>query len=759
MKRFPYPIRFSIPAILVLCGSLFGIGFFSQETNRNFQKTEENAGHYVRITGSQTAGILDYLYRRADVEQAEIVISQLGGDPNLDLVLLLDDRDRVLMSNRYELRDRTANETVAMTYIQKFVGVRERMAGDVGISQDKQKLIAIYPVLLQALPGEIRPSRVGVLFIMYDLAHAKQEAYNNSLYGSLVFGGALLAFCLGLWYFFHRTLTKRVSRLVSASHSLAAGQLDVRTGLTGSDELALVSDAFDRMAVQLKNSFEGLERRVDERTAELKEAKELADSANNAKSEFLASMSHELRTPLNGILGYSQILLRTSQTEQQQRGLEVIYHCGSHLLTLINDVLDIAKIEARKMELNLNPCHLPSLLQGVVEICKIRAEQKNVELLYKSHQSLPKGIITDEKRLRQVLLNLMGNAIKFTDKGKVTFSVEVNDSHEGSSSNQSESFAKILFQIKDTGVGIKPDELEVIFLPFEQVGSSQHKTEGTGLGLAISQKIVEMMGSSIQVSSEFGSGSVFKFELACSLANDWAKAKTLTNSGKIIGYSGRQQKILVVDDSWENRSVFVSLLEPLGFQLVEATNGAEGLIKAHDENPDLIITDLKMPVMDGWQFLSELRQTDLLQDSVVIVTSASVISHEQKPTLEEGSKDFLLKPINAEELYHAIAKHLEIDWIYEKPDAKSLKVESQVVEAVMAIPPASDLQVLLNYAMQGKIDSVQQELEMLAQKNLSYHSFVAHIKLLVGSFKIGQVRQELQEAIRQSQSLNLDRDD
>ncbi|CAN1210007.1 ATP-binding protein [Tumidithrix helvetica PCC 7403] len=757
MKRFPYPIRFSIPAILVLCGSLFGIGFFSQETNRNFQKTEENAGHYVRITGSQTAGILDYLYRRADVEQAEIVISQLGGDPNLDLVLLLDNRDRVLMSNRYELRDRTANETPAMTYIQRFVDVRSKMAGDVGVSQDKQKLIASYPVLLQALPGEIRPSRVGILFIMYDLTHAKQEAYNNSLYGSLVFGGALLAFCLGLWYFFHRTLTKRVSRLVSASHSLAAGQLDVRTGLTGSDELALVSGAFDRMAAELKRSFEELERRVEERTAELKEAKELADSANNAKSEFLASMSHELRTPLNGILGYAQILLRTAQTEQQ-RGLEVIYHCGSHLLTLINDVLDIAKIEARKMELNLNPCHLPSLLQGIVEICKIRADQKSLELIYQPPKNLPKGIVADEKRLRQVLLNLLGNAIKFTDRGKVTFSVEVDDSHEDSSHNQSSSFTKILFQIKDTGVGIKPNELEVIFLPFEQVGSSQHKTEGTGLGLAISQKIVEMMGGSIYVSSEFGSGSVFKFELECSLANDWAKAKTLTNFGKIIGYSGQQRKILVVDDSWENRSVFVSLLEPLGFQLVEATNGAEGLIKAHDENPDLIITDLKMPVMDGWQFLSELRQSDLLQDSVVIVTSASVISHEQKPTLEEGSKDFLLKPINAEELYHAIAKHLEIDWIYEKPDAKSPKVESQIVEAVMAIPPASDLQVLLNYAMQGKIDSVQQELEMLAQKNLSYHSFVAHIKLLVGSFKIGQVRQELQEAIRQSQSLNLDRD-
>jgi signal transduction histidine kinase/FixJ family two-component response regulator len=759
MKRFPYPIRFSIPVILILCGSLFGIVFFSQEIDRNFQRTEENAEHYVRITGHQTAGILDYLFRRADVEQAEIAISQLGSDPNLDLILLLDDRDRVLMSNRYELRSRTANETAAMNYIPQFAEVRAKMDGDVRISQDKQKLIATYPVLLQALPGEIRPSRIGILFIMYDLAHVKQEAYNSSFYGSLVFAASLLLFCLGLWFFFYRTLTKRVSRLVSASQSLASGQLDVRTGLSGSDELALVSDAFDRMAAQLKGSFEELEQRVEERTAELKEAKELADSANNAKSEFLASMSHELRTPLNGILGYAQILLRTPQTEQQQRGVEVIYHCGAHLLTLINDVLDIAKIEARKMELDLSPCYFPSLLQGVVEICEIRAEQKNIELLYQPPNNLPKGIVTDEKRLRQVLLNLVGNAIKFTDRGNVIFSVEVEDLHDNSNPKQLASRVKLRFLIEDTGVGISPDELEIIFLPFEQVGASQNKTEGTGLGLAISQKIVEMMGSCIQVSSELGMGSIFKFELECSLANDWAQTKTLTNSGKIIGYSGKHRKILVVDDSWENRSVFVSLLEPLGFQLVEAIDGKDGLSKAYDERPDLIITDLKMPVMDGWQFLSALRQSDLLQHTITIVTSASVIETDQQQSFIESSQDFLLKPINAEQLYHSIAKHLAIDWIYEQSDIKSNQLEDRAAEETKTVPPLADLKVLLNCAMQGKIDDVRKELEILAQKNPLYNPFVSHIKLLVDSFKIGQVRQELQEAIRQSQNFSFGLDE
>ncbi len=247
-----------------------------------------------------------------------------------------------------------------------------------------------------------------------------------------------------------------------------------------------------------------------ERTAQLAKTNEKLKAANKAKSEFFTNMSHELRTPLNSILGFAQVLQRADNLiPEHKECLDIIYQSGNHLLTMINDILDLSKIEPGKIQLTPKDLPLPEFLEMVVEILRVKAEEKGIYLRYQSTSELPTVIHADEKRLRQVLINLLGNAIKFTEKGGVTFKVEMKHVKESSPYPE----AKIRFEIADTGIGIAPDQFEKIFLPFEQVGNSRHKTEGTGLGLAISQKIVQMMGSTLQVKSQPGEGSVFWMDL------------------------------------------------------------------------------------------------------------------------------------------------------------------------------------------------------------------------------------------------------
>ncbi len=555
----------------------------------------------------------------------------------------------------------------------------------------------------------------------------------------------LLVEILVVFVILRRQIAAPLTKLMEATENIAAGNLDIELDATRKDELGRLAYLFNNMAQQLRESFaalaktnQELETRVEERTAELKEAKEVADAANHAKSEFLANMSHELRTPLNGVLGYTQILRRSSGLPEQVRhGLQVIHQCGSHLLTLIDDVLDISKIEARRLELHMEAFYLPSCLQGVVEICQIKAEQKDLQFIYEPPENLPSAIVADEKRLRQVLINLLGNAIKFTDTGNVTLEVEVRP-------DASDACMTCLhFSVRDTGVGISPEHIESIFHPFEQVGESRKKSEGTGLGLAITQKIVEMMGSSIRVQSELGVGSTFEFEISCPIATEWADTNSVTNNGAIRGYTGDRRQILIVDDRWENRSVVVNLLDPLGFTTLEASNGREGLEKAEDYQPDLIITDLQMPVMDGWEMLDRIRHSETLKDALVVVSSASVFSEDRQKSLDSGGDDFLAKPVHSNELYRMLEKYLHLKWIYDRePEKQPTATKSESLEIV---PPASELTKLHKYASDGHIKGIQEELEKLATADKKYQPFVDRLNQPLQQFNIQKIRQILQE--------------
>ncbi|MGF1959966.1 MAG: AAA family ATPase [Aulosira sp. DedVER01a] len=503
---------------------------------------------------------------------------------------------------------------------------------------------------------------------------------------------------------------------------------------------AAISIENARLYSDLADANATLEAKVQERTQELQEknvhlqkAEATAQSANQAKSEFLANMSHELRTPLNGILGYAQILQRDKDlTTSQKDGLNIIYQCGDHLLNLINEVLDLSKIEARKMELYSSEFHFPEFLEGIAEICRIRAQQKGIELIYQPIANLPQGVKADEKRLRQVLINLLGNAVKFTEAGAVTLKVGYHN-HQ------------IRFQVEDTGVGMAPEQLEDIFLPFHQVGENNRKVEGTGLGLSISRRLVEMMGGEIQVQSTLGKGSVFFFDLELPIvAQSPESVKAAIQN--IIGYKGKKRTIIVADDRWENRLILVKMLATLGFEIVEAVDGQDCLNKAAELPTDCILMDLMMPTLSGLEATRRIRRSPELKHIIVLGTSASVFDFDQQKSKEIGCNDFIPKPIRIQDLLTQLQIYLELEWIYEDEPAIPNQSQSIVGEQILIFPSSGEIATLLKLAWQGDLKGIMEQASHLQQSNVEYVPFFQELQQLAKGFQIKKIREFLKSA-------------
>lgn len=502
----------------------------------------------------------------------------------------------------------------------------------------------------------------------------------------------------------------------------------------GAAVLGLVSIGYRGRIRNIRRHSRELEAQVAQRTKSLSErteelananaalaaAKEQAEGANRAKSEFLSSMSHELRTPLNAILGYTQLFQRDDNlTQAQRQQLAVMRSSGDHLLKLINEVLDLGRIEAQKLKLEMAAFHLPGLMEQVVCLVQVEATRKGLALSHRKMTPLPEQALGDEHKLRQILLNLLGNAVKFTPGGSVALRVSYKA-------------GRLRCEVADTGLGVPADKREAIFEPFAQLGAGEtHGKEGAGLGLSITRGLVALMGGELGLESEVGKGSTFWFEVPLAPAASTHHEPAPKAEARITGYRGKRKRILVVDDNAANVAVLVSMIKPLGFELEVAGDGASALAQARERAPDMVFLDLVMPGMSGIEVARAIRERPKLKGTRIVGLSATVSDCERKRAFESVCDGFVEKPLKMDRLLQVIQAQLRLIWITQEPSGQQ---SAESPGSGLKSPSAQMRGALQEAVRRGEFGRMEKLLEECAARDPGCAAFCYKIRGLAAQY-------------------------
>ncbi len=484
---------------------------------------------------------------------------------------------------------------------------------------------------------------------------------------------------------------------------------------------------------ELKNHRDHLEELVSERTAELAMAMERTEAANKAKSEFLANMSHELRTPLNAILGYSQLMQRAPSLEPEHREyLQTINRSGEHLLELINDVLEISKIEAGRITLDPRTVDLHAMLQELYALFKLRADEKGLSFDLSTLHDLPRYVITDENKFRQVLINLLGNAVKFTERGGIVLRAAVQD---GSPENLG-----LVVEVEDTGPGIAKEELHKVFQVFEQTAVGKRNLGGTGLGMAISRDYARMMGGDVTVTSRERAGSIFRLEI-CIQEGKESDFRKRVQPQRVIGLAPGHAipRILVVEDNEVNRTLLGRLLKQVGFDVRKVENGAQAVDICAQWAPEFIWMDIRMPVMDGLEATRRIKAAPGGATVKIVALTASALLEERESIQDAGCDDLLFKPYLESDLFEVMAQHLKLAYLYEQEESQAFtapetalrpqdlaslpaNLRAKLLQAVLGLDTVG---ILATVAAIGRQDAVIGTILQKLADNLEYDRMLA----------------------------------